>query len=338
MGRMRAHRWACAVLLCLLLGAHAEDQFVVQGSPSPSPVPAYAQVTPPPFYAWLPLAPDGFLPQGETPYVHADEPGGRWIYIAQDLRVEINRFSANVRGRNTVWYISHIHFRGDTAFRSFLANPEKPGRGRDRPENIATKNQVVYAQNGDLFTYRIEEKRYPGIVIRNGGIVHSKTYTKRVTGVAPLDELALFPDGRMEVRFPGDITAEDYLALGATDVFAFGPILIQDGVRDERLEKAWNSYEPRSAIGLVAPGHAVGILVEGRNKRSDGMPLRFVADRLLEQGCVMAYILDGGQTAAMIFLGKNVMDPGTYNGFHKTRTQPDIIGIGSYEGLELPTK
>ncbi len=336
---MRTISALLVILVCLALpwAALAEGEWVVAGSPSPSPLPPYAGLTPAPFDQY-PALTDGFLNAGEPPYVHADEKAGRWIYAESTLRVDISRYAANVRGRATVWYIAHIHFRGDTVFRSFLANEECPGRGRERPEAIATKHQVIYAQNGDLFTYRIEEKRYPGIIIRGGNIVHDKTYSKAVTGVAPLDELALFPDGRMEVRNPGEITAQEYIALGATDVFAFGPILIKDGVKDERLKNAWNSYEPRSAIGLVAPGHAVGILVEGRNKRSDGQPLRFVADRLLEQGCVMAYNLDGGQTAAMMFMGKNVMDPGTYSGYHKTRSQPDIIGIGSYQGVVTPTQ
>ena len=132
------------------------------------------------------------------------------------------------------------------------------------------------------------------------------------------------------MRVPGEMTAREYLDRGAADVLAFGPILFRDGVKDDRLEKSFTHREPRSAIGVVALGHFVGIMVEGRNKRSDGAPLRFVADRLMGQGCETAFTLDGGQTAAMIFMGKNVMDPGIYNGFQKTRRQQDIIGIGYF--------
>lgn len=317
------------LLSSVLLPFFAQCEFVVQDQPA-GLAPALIEETK--------ETADGFLEENAAPFIFTDEKAGRWVYIDHTLRVEINRSSADVRGRPTVWYIAHIFFRGGTVFRSYLSNPEHPGRNRERPEIIAARNNVIYAQNGDLFTYRVQEKRYPGIIIRDRKIVHSQTYTKRVTGVAPLDELSLYPDGRMEVRYPGEISAQEYLSLGATDVFAFGPILIQDGVKDERLKNAWNSNEPRSAIGLVAPGHAVGILVEGRNKRSDGVPLRFVADRLLQQGCITAYNLDGGQTAAMMFLGKNVMDPGTYNGYHKTRSQPDIIGIGKVSKPTAPTK
>ena len=322
--------WRVAALLALTLFlSHAEGQFVVEDAATPTPAPPYVGLTPPPFEQY-PVLSGLFLPQGQAPFVHIDEKAGRWIYIDQQLHVDITRFAEKVRRRPTVWYISHIYFDEGLAFRSFLANEEKSGRGNDKPENIASRHRVIYAQNGDLFTYRVREKRYPGIIIRGGRIIHSKTYSKAVTGVAPLDELSLYPDGRMEVHYPGQITAQEYVQRGATDVFAFGPILIQNGIIDERLKNAWHSYEPRSAIGLAAPGHAVGILVEGRNKRSDGQPLDFVAGRLLEHGCMMAYNLDGGQTAAMMFMGKNVMTPGTYNNYHKTRSQPDIIGIGTY--------
>jgi exopolysaccharide biosynthesis protein len=48
----------------------------------------------------------------------------------------------------------------------------------------------------------------------------------------------------------------------------------------------------------------------------------------LEYGCHEAFTLDGGQTAAMVFLGEEVMDPGIYNGFQQARKQQDVIGIG----------
>jgi exopolysaccharide biosynthesis protein len=130
------------------------------------------------------------------------------------------------------------------------------------------------------------------------------------------------------MRTPGQMSAGEYLARGATDVLAFGPILFSGRVLDERLQKSFTHLEPRSALGVVSPGHFVGIMVEGRNKRSAGAGLAFVAQRLLEQGCTDAFTLDGGQTAAMVFMGKNVMDPGIYNGFHKTRNQQDVVGIG----------
>lgn len=313
-------RLGIAVLCCLLclwspagLAASLVD---VQGAPAFSAYPA--------------LDSQGFLalewPEGE--FVHIDEEGGRWIYLSPSLSVEIERFSGTHERRKLVWFIADIRFRGTEAFRAFMANPDKPSRAQARPDEIARKNRVVYAQNGDLFSWRYYNRQRIGLIIRDGRILHTKTYSKAVAAIPPLDELALYPDGRVEMRTPGQLGAQDYLDRGATDVLAFGPILFKDGVKDKRLDQSFTHREPRSALGVIGPGHFIGILVEGRNERSVGANLQFVADRLLERGCMEAFTLDGGQTAAMVFLGRQVMDPGIYHGFQKARKQQDIIGIG----------
>ena len=329
---------ACAALLLWLqlLPGMAQGSFTVaEDTPAPvlplAPTPVPAE-TPAPFTAWPALDEAGFLPaplSDDAPaFIFVDEEEGRWIYIDQDLKVQIERHRLKVRYKWVYYFISHIHFRNDTIFRAWCKDPADPAKGRDKPENIARQHDLVYAQNGDLFTWRIEEKRYPGLIIRDGKIVREQTYSKANSNIPPLDELSLYPDGHMEVHTPGELTGADYLRRGALDVFAFGPLLLRDGEKDPRPYGNFQHLEPRSAIGQVAPGHFVGIMVEGRNKRSAGAGLPFVQDRLLEQGCHTAFTLDGGQTAAMVFMGRTVMDPGTYNGYTKTRRQPDVIGIG----------
>lgn len=331
------------VLMLTCLYAGAEDYpFLVQEDPqvisfplpTATPLPAEG---PPPFEAWPPLDGQGFLAVTEKnggEFVFADEKLGQWIYLSADLRVDIRRFSARVKWRNLVWYIADIFFRGEQAFRAVSADPANPSRALSRPEAIAADNRLVYAQNGDLFSWRLYNKNRTGLIIRDGKVLHENTYTHAVAKIPPLDELALFPDGHVEMRVPGELDAQGYLDRGARDVLAFGPILFREGVADSRLEESFTHLEPRSAIGVVGPGHFVGIMVEGRNKRSAGSGLRFVADRLLEAGCHEAFTLDGGQTAAMVFMGKNVMDPGTYNGFHNTRRQQDVIGIGRSDAVK----
>ena len=64
-------------------------------------------------------------------------------------------------------------------------------------------------------------------------------------------------------------------------------------MKEERTA-SYSSREPRSAIGVAAPGYFVGIMVEGET-RSAGAGLSFVADRLLEEAAD-AFTLDGGYT------------------------------------------
>ncbi len=327
--------------LALLLAhcAGAEEYVVADtpaptAAPSPAPFPSYI-TTPAPFTDYPALGRDGFLekPISENgpAFIHVDVETGHWVYIGTDLRVEIERRIYKEPGRQRIYYfIADVRFKGSQLFRAYSNNPDRPEKGYDKPENIARQHNLVYAQNGDLFTWRIEEKRYPGLIIRDGKVVRDQTYDKATVNGPPLDELSLYPDGHVEMRSPGELSANDYLQKGALDVLAFGPLLLKNGELDDRvLGRHFRSLEPRSAIGFKAPGHFIGIMVEGRNKRSAGAGLLFVAQRLLEEGCSDAFTLDGGQTAAMVFMGDIVMDPGTYNGYTKTRRQPDVIGIGS---------
>jgi hypothetical protein len=294
------------------------------------PQPTEVQPADPPVPGWPETDAAGFLEDEAGEFVHADEPAGLWAYLSRSLRVVIRRESGRVERHNLVWYIADIRFRGEEAFRAYSADPKNPSRAKEKPEKIAQKNGVVYAQNGDLFSWRLYNHEKPGLIIRDGKILYEDTYTRAIASIPPLDELALYPDGRVEMRVPGEMSAQGYLDRGAIDVLAFGPILFRDGAIDNRLEKSFTNLEPRSAIGVAGPGHFIGIMVEGRNQRSEGAGLRFVAERLMELGCETAFTLDGGQTAAMIFMGINVMDPGIYNGFQKTRRQQDIIGIGRF--------
>ena len=286
--------------------------------------------------SYPPLTEDGFLSAeaAEAEFIHADWQAGRWCYISRDLRVDIERFSGKVSNKKAVWFVADIRAADGVVFSAFPESAEKPG-AKSRPEYIAQKNRVVYAQNGDLWTWRTEEKRYPGLIIRGGKVIKNQTYKACCGAMPPLDELSVYEDGRFEVRHPGEMSAEEYLARGARDVFAFGPILIRDGVIDGRLDKEYLSLQPRSAIGMVDPGHYVGILAEGRTKRSShGTGLKFLAEILLERGCTQAFNLDGGQTAAMVFMGELVMNEPTYNGYTNTRSQPDVIGIGISEQVK----
>lgn len=269
-------------------------------------------------------------------FIHIDRASGQYIYLSGNLAVHIRRFSGRYNKKTVIWYMADIRFAAPNHFRAFSADPARPSRAQDKPAAIARRNRVVYAQNGDLFSFRLYNKERVGLIIRAGKVLREDTYSKPVVKIPPLDELALYPDGRMEMRTPGQWTAQAYLDSGAMDVLAFGPILLRDGVKDDRLELSFAHSEPRSALGVVAPGHFIGIMAEGRNDRSAGVPLRFVADRLLEAGCANAFTLDGGQTAAMMFLGEYVMDPGTYNGFHNVRRQQDIVGIGFSEAVAAP--
>jgi exopolysaccharide biosynthesis protein len=100
----------------------------------------------------------------------------------------------------------------------------------------------------------------------------------------------------------------EYQALQATNVFAFGPILVSEGEINRRvLEADYYPYEePRMAIGMIEPFHYIIVAVEGRKKASAGATPAWLARKMQELGCVEALNLDGGGTAVLIFMGKTI--------------------------------
>ena len=51
---------------------------------------------------------------------------------------------------------------------------------------------------------------------------------------------------------------------------------------------------PRTAIGMISPLHYVIIVSDGRTSKSEGLSLYQLAGLFKEEGCTVAYNLDGG--------------------------------------------
>ena len=81
---------------------------------------------------------------------------------------------------------------------------------------------------------------------------------------------------------------------------------------------------------MVEPGHLVAIVVEGRIPRSGGITVPDFADLFLNEGCTLAYNLDGGRSTSMVFMG-NLVNCGelAYNIYLGCRTMPDMIAFGT---------
>ena len=140
--------------------------------------------------------------------------------------------------------------------------------------------------------------------------------------------LAVFNDGSMKAYLSDAHTAQEYLDMGATDVFAFGPILVSDGQPGAHMgdDTYYHYREPRCALGMIAPYHYIILTVKGRVKESKGVYFDWLADKMLEKGAVEALNLDGGGTVALVFMGEILNKTG------KTmRDITSIIGFGQHE-------
>ena len=143
--------------------------------------------------------------------------------------------------------------------------------------------------------------------------------------------------GDMQVFLSNEKTAEEYLAMGAYDVLAFGPYLIRDGELNEfGLETYGLSHAQRTAIGMVEPGHYFAMMLEGRHSKSSGDGISFLAEKLYERGCTQAFNLDGGATSCIVFMGKQLNISNAEYPRASARGTAEILGIGTSELVRMP--
>ena len=280
----------------------------------------------------------GFLTGDSNPadeYLLEDEENGIWQYASRDLSIRITRYRETVKiksGKRTQEYcIADIYASPASPLFTILCDtPEGkkervPGYYKAYPEDLVAQHPVMFALSDDYYAHRMQSRasnpksvKWPdGVLIRNGMLISDSTRKKGQVEFPPLDTLAVFPDGSMRADPVAEKTAEDYLAEGAVQVFAFGPWLIHDGVINEKgvdSSKKNHMYataqysEPRAAIGMVEPFHYIAIVVQGRpDNKYLGVKLEWLAQKLLESGCREALNLDGGGTASMVFNGKTVI-------------------------------
>lgn len=300
----------------------------VEATPAPTEVPAYMAHMPA-------LNAKGFLDEGE--YLYSSEDEGLWIYVSQTSKVIIQRkYDAT---QPLTWFEADLYGDLDAGemLRTVQNDPEKMGKVRVDATETAKKHNVVFAMNTDYYTYRVavNNNRHTGIVIRDGRILYDDPYTeKQVTNsmFPNLDMLAFMPDGSLKVYHSWEKTAQEFIDEGVQTVYSFGPYLLLDGKMSERAYANNENKNPRCAIGMVEPGHYVAIMCEGRLKRSAGVTISYLAKMMRAKGCQVAFNMDGGQTAVMVFMGKQLNQIGAYDG-GKTNSRPtsEVLGFGTSE-------
>ncbi len=296
---------------------------------------AAAEVTAPvtaPEWANVALNDRGFLDVGE--YVLEDEENGHWMYVSPTLRIEIVRTletpeKKKKKDAEQIFYCFTAEIWCDTDNgelpKTIWSDPENPRGNKTEkfPKDVAEINHAVFATSTDYYTYRVDKKKknggQVGIVIRDGEILYYNPVKNREKSMPNYETLALFRDGHVESWPNTEKTAQQYIDEGALQVYTFGPCLLRDGELTEYLAKHANrNLNPRHAFGMVEPGHYIDMVCEGRlwtkhkilgeivEKRSTGVMMETLAKMMQAKGCRVAVNLDGGQTAVMTFMGKQL--------------------------------
>ena len=293
------------------------------GAPAPTPVPSPAPT---------PLAP-GELPADipdvageDEEYVYSDAEEGLWIYKSAALEVVIRRYTDTANA--VTWFESEVKCSPEAPLTTYLSEGKNPGRKYINPITLAKQHGAVLALTDDFFGSRIHNKETVGVIVRNGQVIWDKTYPADKPRFPNLEVLAVHADGSLKTYLSNAYTAQQYIDMGVTDTFAFGPILVQDGQPGPHMGDAtyYHYREPRCAIGMIAPYHYIILTVKGRTKDSKGVYMDWLADKMLEKGAVEAINLDGGGTVALIFMGAIINATGK-----NMRSVTSIIGFGNSE-------
>lgn len=305
----------------------AEDVPVPMPTPEPTPAPppiVWAQTEPE-----LPeLTEDGFLlPGADNAYVYTNTAEGHYIYLSQNLSIETTRYTDETL--TLVWCETEVKLKNGEKLMTYLTDKGNKSYRFSTPEALAETNNAVVAFTDDFFNYRLYNNEVVGIVIRNGEIISDTTYKTR-DAWPPLDTLAVFSDGSMKTFGKNEHTAQEYLDMGAEQVFAFGPILVQNGQLGERIQDPdyYHYREPRCALGMIAPNHYLVLTVSGRTDASKGAYLLWLGERMLARGVTEALNLDGGGTTSLVFMGERVYADCT--GKTSVRDVSSIIAFGTY--------
>ena len=268
----------------------------------------------------------GYAINGE--YVYQNEATGEYHYISPVLQVHITRHEDTQP--KVVWHEAQIYARDGTLFRVWPFDTEKPTTKTAHQTVIAQKNHLVFAINSDFSHLRIGWKAVVGLLIRGGNVISTRTFKDTTKRYPTLDNLALLPDGSMLALERNLLTIEDYTAMGAYDLLAFGPVLIHEGeINTAAFTKYGWERAPRTAIGMVTKGHYVSIMVEGRHADSKGWSTTHLAEHMAALGATEALNLDGGQSATMMFMGKQIVRIGNSKSLTaKPRKSTEVLGVG----------
>ena len=300
-------------------------------TPEPTPIPVYDKVNA--NVEWPIEKPEvdahGYPVSGE--YVLADDDAGLWFYASPTLVVRVDRFFDSEQV--LTWYEAQIFCDLNAEhIGSILYNPNNPQQKHVQAALIAKQNQVVWGMNTDYYTYRVGRKTITGMVIRNKQVFFDRVPEANRHQFPNLDTLAMLEDGSWRVFHSDEHTAQEYLDMGAVDVFSFGPYLVRDGEINPFIAEMTNGItpQPRCAIGMVEPGHYYAVLAEGRIRNvSVGVSVAQMAEFMQKGGCTEALNLDGGQTAVMTFMGEQISRIGKYDGGKTSaRATTEIIGVG----------
>ena len=239
----------------------------------------------------------------------ATEPNSKTIeetttYEAENISITIDRWCYAFNRTECRFFVADIVVKDPAQLQTAFAGEKYTASAAEATSEIAARHNAVLAVNGDYYNY----KDNYGMIIRNGTLYRDKTATR--------DQLLVYADGRMEgvpAKERGEKSGKDRIADGVVQSFEFGPLLVRNGEKTELPKKYIINTkdtvrEPRTGIGQVDETHYVIIVADGRREgwSDKGMTLQEMQQVFYDEGCSIAYNLDGGGSTTLIVNGEKL--------------------------------
>ncbi len=227
-------------------------------------------------------------------------------YTSDVVSIDVARTVVGSGSDQLVYFTADLQVTDATVLRSAFAHDQFGENIIEVPSVIASSVGAVWAVNGDYYGFRDT-----GIVVRNG--------------VAYRDEgarqgLAYYRDGSMRLYDETATSAGQLVADGVWQTLSFGPSLVDggavvDGIDAVEVDTNFGNHsvqgrQPRTGVGMVEPGHLLVVVADGRSTGySRGVGMSEFARLFVDRGATVAYNIDGGGSATMVFDGDVVNNP-----------------------------
>lgn len=186
-------------------------------------------------------------------------------------------------------------------FRRFLAGGEFGCDTQYHTTEMAQTVNAVLASSGDFYKFR-----YNGVVVYDGTVRRVNTNKADTCYIDENGDLFFtYQNDTMGTEQAQQFVDENKIRFSLT----FGPVLVDNGVRCEPEHYDLgeiNSFSPRAALCQMDRLHYLVVTSNAEGDFPGALNMHQFAERIAATGCVKAYALDGGQTAAIALDGELV--------------------------------
>ena len=194
-------------------------------------------------------------------------------YEDDNISISINTYEAY----DTTYYVADVELSSAEYLKTALAQNMFGTNVTETTSEQAEDHNAILAINGDYYG-----ANKSGYVIKNGTVYRSSQRSD-----SEYDDLVIYEDGSFGIINETEVSAEELVEDGVTQLFAFGPTLVKNGEvavsQNAEVGKAMAS-NPRTAIGIIDDCHYILVVADGRSSESEGLSLYELAQIMQEYG------------------------------------------------------